>query len=569
VDDRTRLGPAQRERDLHRLGTQVFDVVVVGGGVTGAGAALDAASRGLSVALVEARDWAAGTSSRSSKLVHGGLRYLEQLDLPLVREALVERGLQLRTIAPHLVRPVPFLLPLTAPVWQRAYVGAGVLLYDVLSSTFGTARGVPRHRHLSRRAAVADFPSLHPDRLCGAIRFYDAQVDDARHTLALARTAAAYGCAAVSSARVVDLLRSGSAVTGVRVHCLETGAALDVRSRSVIAATGVWSDDIGRMLGGRTSLRVRASKGVHLVVGRDRIEGSTGLILRTETSVLFVIPWGLHWIIGTTDTDWNLDRAHPAASSADIDYLFEHVNRVLADPLDRSDIEGVYAGLRPLLAGESDATSRLSREHAVVMPVPGLVLVAGGKYTTYRVMAADAVDAATAGLVGTPASRTARLPLVGARSYARVCSGRSLLAQRHEIPLSTVESLLRRYGDRVVELLELIADRPELARPLPGAPDHLAVEVWYAALAEGALHLDDVLTRRTRISVQTPHRGLESADRVCELMGEVLRWPPAVREREIEHYRTRVAAERESQLMPDDRTADAARLGAPDVRAGA
>ncbi|MDQ3466128.1 MAG: FAD-dependent oxidoreductase, partial [Actinomycetota bacterium] len=308
---------------------------------------------------------------------------------------------------------------------------------------------------------------------------------------------------------------------------------------------------------------------VHLVVGRDRIEGSTGLILRTETSVLFVIPWGLHWIIGTTDTDWNLDRAHPAASSADIDYLFEHVNRVLADPLDRSDIEGVYAGLRPLLAGESDATSRLSREHAVVMPVPGLVLVAGGKYTTYRVMAADAVDAATAGLVGTPASRTARLPLVGARSYARVCSGRSLLAQRHEILLSTVESLLRRYGDRVVELLELIADRPELARPLPGAPDHLAVEVWYAALAEGALHLDDVLTRRTRISVQTPHRGLESAERVADLMAAVLGWSAAVRARELEHYRARVAAERESQRMPDDSTADAARLGAPDVRGGA
>ncbi|MBA3418318.1 MAG: FAD-dependent oxidoreductase, partial [Geodermatophilaceae bacterium] len=285
--------------------------------------------------------------------------------------------------------------------------------------------------------------------------------------------------------------------------------------------------------------------------------------------VLLVIPWGEHWLIGTTDTPWTLDRDHPVASGADIDYLLDQVNVLLRAPLTRADVTGVFAGLRPLVDDEAGDTAAVSREHVVREPRAGLVTVAGGKYTTYRVMAADAVDAATAGLVGTPASRTARLPLVGARSYARVCSGRSLLAQRHEIPLSTVESLLRRYGDRVVELLELIADRPELARPLPGAPDHLAVEVWYAALAEGALHLDDVLTRRTRISVQTPHRGLESADRVCELMGEVLRWPPAVREREIEHYRTRVAAERESQLMPDDRTADAARLGAPDVRAGA
>jgi len=569
VPDRSRLGPQQRAADLHRLGTESFDVVVVGGGVTGTGAALDAASRGLSVALVEARDWAAGTSSRSSKLVHGGLRYLEQFDLPLVREALVERGGQLRTIAPHLVRQQPFLLPLTAPVWQRVYYGAGVLLYDVLSSTFG-ASGVPWHRHLTRRQALAQFPGLRPDALYGAIRFSDAQVDDARHTLALARTAAAYGAVALSSTRVVDLLRSGSAVTGVRVRCLETGQDVDVRAGRVVAATGVWSDDIGGMLGvaGRRemSVRVRASKGVHLVVDRDRIEGSTGLILRTPTSVLFVIPWGRHWIVGTTDTDWDLDRAHPAASSADLDYLLGQVNRVLDQPLQREDIQGVYAGLRPLLAGESDSTSRLSREHAVVTPAPGLVLVAGGKYTTYRVMAADAIDRATADRRGVPASRTARLPLVGARHYAAAWDGRQELAQRHEIPLRTVEGLLHRYGDRTAEVLELTVPRPELARALIGAPAHLAVEVVYAVRAEGALHLDDVLARRTRISVQTPSRGLAVAEQVAALMGAELGWSELVLARELEHYRARVDAERESQRMPDDRTADAARLGAPDVR---
>ncbi len=559
--DRSRLGPSRRADDLARMATEVFDVVVIGGGITGTGAALDAASRGLSVALLEARDWAAGTSSRSSKLVHGGLRYLEQLDLPLVREALLERGRQLRTIAPHLVRPQPFLLPLTAPVWPRAYYGAGLALYDALASSFGSA-GVPGHQHLSRRGTLRAFPGLAPSGIRGAIRYFDAQVDDARHTLAVARTAAAYGAAAVSSARVTGLLRAGGAVTGVRARCLETGASLEVRSRAVIAATGVWSDDIGRLLGGPSSVRVRASKGVHLVLAGNRIDGSDGLILRTPSSVLFVIPWEGHWLVGTTDTDWNLDRAHPAASSADIDYLLGQLNAVLARPLTRGDIEGVYAGLRPLLAGESDATSRLSREHAVVSPAPGFVLVAGGKYTTYRVMAADAVDAATAGRLGVPASRTARLPLVGAHAAVDA----NALAGRDGVGAPLVHRLALRYGDRTGELLALMVRRPDLAAALPGAPDHLAAEVHYACLAEGALHLDDVLTRRTRISVRTPHRGLDSAARVAEVMAEVLGWTPARVHLEIEHYRARVAAERESQRMPDDRTADAARVGAPDVR---
>src|SRR3954470_5621640 len=419
---RTELSPERRRTDRARRPDEVVDVVVIGGGVTGAGAALDAASRGLSVALLEARDWASGTSSRSSKLIHGGLRYLEQFAFPLVHEALHERARLVQTIAPHLVTPLPFLLPLTAPVWQRAYYGAGVALYDVLGAALAADRGIPSHRHLSRRATLEAFPALRGDVVHGAIRYWDAQVDDARHTLAVVRTAAGYGARALSSARVTGLLRDGAEgpVVGVRVADLTDGSSFEVRARSVIAATGVWSDDVGAMLGVEApSLRVRASKGVHLVVPRAAIGGDdvrpTGLILRTPTSVLFVIPWGNHWIVGTTDTPWRLDRAHPAASSADIDYLLGQLNRVLTRPLVTADIVGVYAGLRPLRAGEADQTSRLSREHAVVTPVPGLVLVAGGKYTTYRVMAEDAVDAAVAGLPGVPASRTAHLPLVGAR----------------------------------------------------------------------------------------------------------------------------------------------------------
>jgi glycerol-3-phosphate dehydrogenase len=569
---RTELSPQRRRADRARLAAETVDVLVVGGGVTGAGVALDAASRGLSVGLLEARDWAAGTSSRSSKLIHGGLRYLEQLAFPLVREALQERSRLVHTIAPHLVTPLPFLLPLTSPVWQRAYYGAGVALYDVLGAALTSEREIPTHRHLSRRATLEAFPGLRGDVVRGAIRYWDAQVDDARHTLAVVRTAAGYGARVLSSARVVGLLRDGSgSVTGVRVADLTDGSSFVVRARSVVAATGVWSDDIGAMLGDSApSLRVRASKGVHLVLPRSAVDGPVGtpagLILRTTTSVLFVIPWGEHWIVGTTDTPWKLDRAHPAASSADIAYLLDQLNRVLTRPVTTDQILGVYAGLRPLLHGESDQTSRLSREHAVVTPVPGLVLVAGGKYTTYRVMAEDAVDAAAAGLPGVPDSRTAHLPLVGARNWAAVRDQAAGIAASAGLPEETVRRLLHRHGDRIGDVLDLARADPDLAGPLTGAPDYLAAEVVHGVLAEGALHLDDVLTRRTRVSIETAHRGVESAPQVAALMAGALGWDAERTAREVEHYTARVAAERESQRMPDDHTADAARLGAPDVR---
>jgi glycerol-3-phosphate dehydrogenase len=307
---------------------------------------------------------------------------------------------------------------------------------------------------------------------------------------------------------------------------------------------------------------------VHIVVPRDRIHARTGLILRTETSVLFVIPFGSHWIIGTTDTDWNLDRDHPAASSADIDYLLTQVNRVLRTPLTPSDVVGVYAGLRPLLAGESEQTSRLSREHAVVSPVPGLTMVAGGKYTTYRVMAADAVDAAAHGMNGSvPPSVTANVPLLGADGYHAVWNRRESIAREAGLHIARIEHLLHRYGTLIDEVLSLVAADPSLGRALPGAPEYLAAEVVYAARFEGALHLDDVLTRRTRISIETWDRGVEAAPVVAALVAPVLGWDPATVAGEVKHYAARVAAERESQQQADDLTADAARVGAPDVRA--
>jgi glycerol-3-phosphate dehydrogenase len=562
--DAVALSPTRRAADLDRLRAETFDILVIGGGVTGAGIALDAATRGLTVALVEQRDYAAGTSSRSSKLIHGGLRYLEQLNIALVREALVERGLLLDDLAPHLVRPVPFVFPLTHHVWERAYVGAGIALYD----TLGGAKQLPRHRHLSRRGATRLIPSLRSDALTGAIRYYDAQVDDARHTMEIARTAASYGATTVTSARVLDLLREGERVVGALVRDQEAGEDIEVRARQVVNATGVWTDEIQEHAG-RGTIRVRASKGIHLVVPRDRIHGDAGLILRTESSVLFVIPWGRHWMIGTTDTDWNLDLAHPAASASDIQYLLDRVNRVLTTPLTHEDVEGVFAGLRPLLSGESDSTSTLSREHAVAQTAAGLITIAGGKYTTYRVMAKDAVDVAARNLPQrVPASITDRTPLLGAQGYHPLWNRRHRLAEEVGLHVSRVEHLLGRYGSLLFELLALLEDRPELGERIAGADSYLKVEAVYAASHEGALHLDDLLTRRTRISIETFDRGVAAAHDVAPLMGEVHGWSDEDVAREIEHYEARVAAELESQKMPDDRTADAARMGARDVRVG-
>jgi glycerol-3-phosphate dehydrogenase len=472
---------------------------------------------------------------------------------------------------------MPFLLPLPRERVRggllRGYYGAGVATYDIFAGLFGTGRGMPLHRHLSTGAARRIFPSLRTDTVGGAIRYFDAQVDDARLVTTLARTAASLGAAVVTSARATAFIRAAREVTGVLAQDVESGEEFQISARTVVAATGVWSNDVGQMLsagGGpvRPGLRVRASKGVHLVVPRSAISGEAGLILRTATSVLFVIPWGGHWIIGTTDTDWQLDRAHPAASAKDIEYLLAQVNQVLARPLSTSDIEGVYAGLRPLLSGEDESTSALTRSHAVVEPMLGLMLVAGGKLTTYRVMAADVIDRAARRLgASVPHSRTDQLPLLGADGYARLWRDRADLARRHGIGVGVAEHLLERYGSVAVEVLALIADNPALAQPLAGAPDYLAAEVAFAATAEAALHLEDVLARRTRISFETVHRGVESAADAADVMGDVLGWSADRRRREVQHYLARVEAERQSQSMPDDLTADAARLGAPDVRA--
>jgi glycerol-3-phosphate dehydrogenase len=548
-------------------GESELDVLVVGGGVTGVGCALDSVTRGLSTGLLEQRDLASGTSSRSSKLIHGGLRYLEMMDFALVREALTERGLLLTRLAPHLVKPVPFLYPLTHRVWERGYVGAGLALYDAMA-TFGTSgSGLPRHRHLTRRGVARIAPDFRSEEITGAIQYYDAQVDDARLVTTIARTAARHGAHIATRARVTRFLREGERVVGVEAEDLETGRTFEVRARVVVNAAGVWTDEIQEMVGGRGALHVQASKGVHIVVPRDRIRSESGFIVRTEKSVLFVIPWGRHWIIGTTDTEWNFDLAHPAASRADIDYILGHVNAILREPLDHDDVEGVWAGLRPLLSGESEPTSKISREHSVITPVPGLVMIAGGKLTTYRVMAKDAIDAAAHSLRsagGSPLreSITDRVRLLGADGYETRDNQRVLLARRAGLHVARIDHLLGRYGGLIDDLLDLISARRMLALPIDGAEDYLAAEIVYAVTREGALHLDDVLVRRTRIAMETFDRGVSAAPEVAKLMAAELGWDAATVAEEVEHYERRVEAERRSQTMLTDAEADSARISA-------
>jgi glycerol-3-phosphate dehydrogenase len=501
--------------------------------------------------------------------VHGGLRYLKQLNFGLVFEALRERKLILERLCPHLARPVEFVYPLERTLVDRAWVGAGVGVYDVL----GAGRGVPHHmRHLSKKATLRSFRSGKPGAIKGGIAFYEGQLDDARHTMMIARTAADYGAVVASSTRVTEFLRDGDTVTGAVAHDLESGREITIRARSTINAAGVWTDDIQEMVGDTPGFTVRASKGVHVLVPRDRIDSDTGLITETAKSLLFIIPcpWSDDfWILGTTDTQWDLDRAHPAASRADIDYILGEANKLLAKPLTRDDVVGVYAGLRPLLAGESDETSKLSREHACVSPVPGLVVIAGGKYTTYRVMAKDAVDLAAKGLGRpVPACLTDRVPLVGAAGYEALVNTREALAARSGLPVERVDHLLGRYGSAIREVLDLVAERPELGEPLEHAPHYLKVEAHYGASHEGALHLDDLLARRLRVSIDTWDRGVDAAREVADIVAPVLGWDAQAIEREVEHYRVRVEAERDSQEQLDDRTADSARLGAPEVRVG-
>jgi len=557
------LSPGRRRDAIRRLEAEHLDVLVIGGGVTGIGCALDAASRGLTVAVVEQRDLASGTSSRSSKLIHGGLRYLQQFEFGLVREALSERNLLISRIAPHLIKKVDFLYPLQN-LGERLYAGLGIALYDLMAIRGGNS--LPHHKHLSHKQVQSTAPGLSPHAHRGAIVYSDASVDDARYVVSVARTAAQFGALILTSTKVTDLISSGGRVCGAEVRCLESGRQLKVSCGTVVNATGVWSDDIEKFAGENTS-RVRASKGVHLVIPRDRVDLETALILRTSESVLFIIPSDTHWIVGTTDSDWQLDRAHPAASKADIDYLLATVNQVVKRPLTIQDVVGVYVGLRPLLKGEADKTSKLSREHAVTISTEGLVSISGGKYTTYRIMAADTIDAVGIDQGQTlPKSPTAGIPLIGAQDYQRVKGRASEISQKCGAQLADINHLISRHGDRIDEVLNLITADESLGELIHPDLPYLRAEVIHAVRFEAALHLEDVLTRRTRLSVESWDRGTDSALQVAQLMARELGWDESRVHREVEHYVKRVESERSSNSRLDDEDADASRIAVGDVR---
>lgn len=537
------LGPGARADAVARLERERLDVLVVGGGITGVGIALDAVSRGLSVGLVEARDLAAGTSSRSSKLIHGGLRYLEMLDFKLVHEALRERRLLLTRLAPHLVRPVEFMFPLKHRGWERPYVGAGLLLYDAM----GGARHLPRARHLSRRAALASAPALRPDSLVGAVRFHDAQEDDALYAVYVARTAAARGASIVTRVRAESLIRDETGrVLGVSAYDRLGGRSLEIRARHTIAAVGVATDRVLEHATGRPQNVLRPSKGVHLIVPRSSIPMRTGLFMRTEKSIFHAIPWGSdHWLLGDTDTEWDGEVDTPVANRTDIEYLLAMMNGVLVRPVEREEICGVFAGLRPLVAAEGAAdTTRLSREHRLFSPLPGLTAIAGGKYTTYRVMARDAVDAAARDLGSTAPSITDRLPLLGAAA-----------------PPDDGDRIRLRYGRCAEEVLRLAQADPMLAATLAGAGHYIAAEAVYAVTHQGALDLDDILSRRTRVAIEVADRGRVAAAAIAPLVAPVLGWSEARTAEELDRYIRLRDAEAAAEMAPDDAAAAVAYRG--------
>ena len=538
----SQLNPEQRESALTSLSSESFDVLVIGGGVNGVGATLDAATRGLKVALIESQDIAAGTSSRSSKLIHGGLRYLEQYDFKLVREALHERELLVSTLCPHLVKPVGFLFPLTEKFKERTYVGAGLALYDALR---GFQRALPWHKHLSQKQINEIAPSLRPDIILGAIKYFDAQVDDARHTLSVARTAARHGAVIATRVSAESLIREGKVVTGVVAKDLVSGKTISIKAAVTVMCAGIWSDELHSKFDLKAGYDVTMSKGAHIVLPGSAIKSEAGIILKTPVSVLFIIPWADKWIVGTTDTPYTGDRTEPFASREDVQYIVDQANRVLMPQINIDEIIGVYAGLRPLVSNNKNSlTTKLSREHTVDRPAPGFVSIAGGKYTTYRIMGRDVIDLAVNELRKlTPESVTDKLPLVGADGYFALVQQIDRIALDSGLSVESITHLLNRYGSMINEILDLVKETPSLAKKLAADLPYIKAEIYYAASHEGARSVDDVISRRTRIAFEAHNYGVELTEAIAEIIAPVLGWSAKERNASVAAYESLVERE--------------------------
>jgi glycerol-3-phosphate dehydrogenase len=551
------LGTFDRNDNLARLGAGRYDLLVVGGGITGAGVALDAAARGLRTALVERHDFASGTSSRSSKLVHGGLRYLQNGDVRLVYEALHERQRLLRN-APHLVKVLPFLIPVFTgkggiiPKQVARALGSAMWMYDLT----GGLRIGKVHRRLKADAARAHMPTL-DDRLAWAYLYYDAQTDDARLTLAVARTAAVdFGATVVNHAAVTALRKDGGRVVGAVV---DTGAGeIEVDARVVVNATGVWADDVRQLDEGIHPRSIRPAKGIHITVPWDKVRNDIAAVVPVpkDRRSIFVVPWpgadgtvggeGSVTYIGTTDTDYDGDVDEPQCTPDDVAYLLDAINRSVREPLGPGDVLATWAGLRPLVSDAgSSRTADLSRRHRVTTSEGGMVTVTGGKLTTYREMAEDTVDAAVAVIAaaGDPLprragrSRTRRLALRGAEGWEEARAADSHLAER--------------YGGESGVLTAMVAADPALGEPLvPGLP-YRRVEGLYAARYEMATTLDDVLSRRTRARLRARDATAAAAPAVAELVGAELGWSAEEQARQVADYQAAAAREREVPGLPE------------------
>jgi glycerol-3-phosphate dehydrogenase len=544
-DRRRSNEPAWRRAALEALADEKFDILVVGGGIVGVGALLDATSRGLRAALVEQRDIASGTSGRSSRLIHGGLRYLEQLHFGLVHEALQERSRLLR-LAPHLVRLEPFLFPIYGiPLVHQGFYGSGIFLYDLL----GSRKDGGFSRHLRPASAVEYAPDLRRRGLTGAIVYHDAVEDDARLALAVLRTALSGGAVAATRVRAEAPLLDGERLIGASVVDLESDRRFEVRAERVIDATGVWAaDPDGRFATLEGAESFVPSRGSHIVIRRDRLPADGGITIRIPGRVVFIIPWPGHWIIGTTDHPDPRRPEQLSAPTSDVDELLETVNRRLEIDLSRGDIVGTYAGMRPLVGDPGGSTVKASREHRVAADASGLVRISGGKYTTYRVMARDVVDAS---LGRTEArkrrSRTAELPLMGSAPRSeldQVAASlerplRDAAAQRGQTrvtwPSRVARRLADRYGREATEVARL-SHELDLAVPLGERIDHLQGEVAWAARYELALSLDDVLARRMRLAQELPDRGASIAPRVAAILGSELGWDEDRQADEVARY---------------------------------
>ncbi len=532
----------RRAVDLARLADERWDLLIVGGGIVGAGAMLDAASRGLKVALVEQDDIAAGTSSRSSRLIHGGLRYLQQGQVGLVREALAERARLLR-LAPHLVRLEAFLFPIYGRAGlSRAVYEIGLTGYDLL----GSRRSAGRHRHLSADEALEYAPHLRRENLRGALLYHDAMEDDARYTLAVVRTALAHttgAAVAVTRVRAIGPLRDGDLIAGAGVEDLATGTRFDVRAAAVLDATGVWTALPDRPFGGG-AFDVLPARGSHLVIERDRIPARGGMSVRHSGKTVFLVPWPRHWIIGTTDMPYRGPLDHVRASADEVDEILGTLNGATDLELTRDDIVGTYAGLRPLVAPSGASSSvKVSREHRVAVEAPGLVRVSGGKYTTYRVMARDAVDAVLGpGVARVRPSVTAHLPIHGAAPHAELDALAAALARDGALTPDQGTSVVARYGTDAQHVVALGRER-DLLRPLVAGHPFLEAEIAWAVERELAASLDDLLARRIRLAPMLRDRGEAIAPRVATIAGGLLGWDEDRRVDEVRRYLARARSE--------------------------